>query len=329
MKEVASIAEPLVDYFQIDDFQELKELRKHTTKPILVLGFVTKDEIHEAIYDLDATLGIFCFDEEKLELINKAGILLGKKIKIHLEIDALLGRLGMLADEAVEVIAKMGKYEHIEIEALYGHFSNIEDSPNLDHAHAQHDILKNISETVNIPYHISATAGILCDPETNWGGNMVRLGIGMYGLWPSDHVRSVWQDKLLLKPVLSWKTKVAQVKKLPPEYPIGYSKTFITPKQMVVAVIPQGYSDGYDRGFSNNGQVLIHGIKCPVLGRVAMNMFVVDVTDIPSVKEEDEVVLIGFQQSAAISAEDLGNIINKINYEIVARISALLPKIIT
>ena len=326
MREVASVIENHVDYFQVDDFQELVELRKQTQKPILVFGYIGNDEVLASVRDYNATLGIFENDPKRFEQINEVGRLLGKKINVHIEVDALLGRLGVLAKDAKECVEQISRYEYISIEALYGHFSDIEDSHDLGHAHAQCEALRKASEETGIPYYISATSGILADPKNNWGGGMMRLGIGLYGIWPSERMREVGGSNIALKPVLAWKTKIAQIKILPKDYPIGYGRTVITHKETKIAVIPQGYSDGYDRGLSNKGEVLVRGVRCKILGRVAMNMFVVDVSHVPEVAREDEVVIVGVQGNEEISAEELAEKAGTINYEMVARISALLSR---
>lgn len=328
MKEIVSVIENYVDYFQVDDFQELQEIRKYTNKPVLILGYMTIPESVIAFKDYHAILGIFHNDPGRFEQLNQVGKQLGKKVPVHIEVDALLGRLGTLASDAENLIRTIREYEHIEVISLYAHFSDIEDAGNLDHAHQQHAQLKTLSEKVGIPYHISATSGILSDPNTNWGGNMMRLGIGLYGIWPSESLRNQWQGKIELRSVLSWKTCVAQVKTLPAEYPIGYGRSHITKQETKIAIIPQGYSDGYDRGFSNKGYVLTGGTRCSMLGRVAMNMFVVDVTHLEKVAEGDEVVLVGTQGDASITVEELARIIGTINYEILARISPLLTRIV-
>ena len=158
--------------------------------------------------------------------------------------------------------------------------------------------------------------------------DFVRLGIGIYGLWPSEHIKYLYKNKLELKPVLSWKTKVAQVKNLPAGHNIGYGLTYMTYEPTKIAIIPVGYADGLDRGLSNNGVVLIRGTKCKILGRIAMNMFVVDVTHLNNINTEEEVVIIGKQGNQEITAEGIAKEINSINYEIVTRLSPLLPRIV-
>lgn len=154
------------------------------------------------------------------------------------------------------------------------------------------------------------------------------IGIGMYGLWPSEDLRVQHKDRIELKPVMRWVSHIAQIKTLPTGYTIGYGLTYTTDRPTKIAVIPQGYSDGYDRGLSNRGEVLIHGQRCQILGRVAMNMFVVDVSHLDTVSVEDEVVLLGSQGNDSITAEELAERIDTINYEIVARISPFLNRVV-
>jgi alanine racemase len=326
MKEIVKMLDGHVDYFQVDDIEELRELRKITNTPTFVLGYVLKDDLEELV-QLSGTVTIF--DWERMETVNEIGRKNNQKITVHLEVDALLGRLGLLPDDVEKFFLKAKELQYVSIEALYAHFSDIEDSENLVNAHKQQTSIKAIAEKLNLPFHISATAGILSDHLHNWDGYISRLGIGLYGLWPSKRLQDEWQGKVELKPVLSWKTKIAQIKKLPSNYPIGYGCSFVTVRETTIAVIPQGYSDGYDRKLSNNSFALINGIRCTVLGRIAMNMFVVDVSEAGEIFTEQEVVLIGKQGIEEITAEEFAERIGTINYEIVARISAFLKKIIT
>ena len=158
--------------------------------------------------------------------------------------------------------------------------------------------------------------------------NIVRLGIGVYGMWPSEHLQYLNKKKITLKPVMRWVTHVAQVKVLPANHPVGYGLTFITKKTTKIAVIPQGYADGLPRALSNSGEVLIKGRRAKILGRVAMNMTVVDVSNIEDIKPEDEVIILGEQGKNKITAEQIAKEAGTINYEVTTRINALLPRII-
>ncbi len=331
LKEVVQISKNIVDAFQVDDIEELRAIRAVTSKKVLVLGYVQKSDLKELV-DLNATLG--CYNIETIKELERIGKKKNKKIKIHLKIDALLGRQGVLVNNLSEILVAIQKSKYIILESVYSHFSNIEDTNDLVHAKKQFEYLMEAKKIVidfgfkNVTHHISATSGLLSDTKDNWGGSLVRLGIGAYGLWPSKALEKRFSKKIKLIPVLRWVSSVAQIKKVPKDFPIGYGLTFITKKPMTLALIPQGYSDGYDRRFSNNSFVLIKGKKCNVLGRVAMNMFVVDVTNIKDIKLEDEVVLLGKQDKAEITAEILAEKIGTINYEIVARLNPLLPRVI-
>jgi len=330
--EVVEILEPLTDYFGIDDIEELRRLRAVSKKPALVLGYVAKEELEEAV-ELDAILVVY--DLERAGILDKIGKKTGRKVKTHVKIDAALGRQGILVSEADFFAGELAKFENIEVEAVYAHFANIEDTSDFSHAQKQIEEFRKAVEIFKengfgkIMSHISATSGVLAYDQDKGLSDIVRPGIGLYGMWPSEDLRKKLESgKLDFKPVMRWVSHVAQVKTLPPNYSIGYGLTYVTEVAMKVAVIPQGYSDGYDRGLSNKGEVLIGGTRCPVLGRVAMNIFVVDVSHLSGVKAEDEAVLLGGQGDEFITAEELAGKLETINYEITTRISPLLPRVV-
>lgn len=329
--EVAKILEPYVDYFQINSINELELLRKITKKPVLLLGYIQESDLLKVI-KLECVLSVFSL--EQIERISAMAEMRQKIQKIHLPIDAYLGREGFLLQDVPSVFAKFKKCKFIEFSGIYAHFANIEDAKNFLHAQKQieeyHKALA-LAEKFgfkNLQTHISATSGLLVYEKNLGINNIIRLGIGAYGMWPSEHLMNINKNKIILKPVLSWKTKVAQIKILPKGRTIGYGLTYKTKKKTKVAIIPQGYADGFDRNFSNNGFVLIGGARCKILGRVSMNMFVVDVNHLNKVKSEDEVVILGKQGAEEITAEEMAKRINTINYEIAARISAFLPRVI-
>jgi len=328
VKEVVSVTKDVVDYFQVDDLLELREIRQYTDKPVLVLGFVQKGDLRELV-EMNAVLGVY--DLETVNELNRVGSEVGRRIKIHVKIDARLGRQGILLKNTRDFFNELRMKDNLEVEAIYSHFSNIEDVNDTEHAKKQFEILMEAKEIakrlgfINIFHHISATSGFLTD-DNGWGGKIIRFGIGMYGLWPSENLKKRCGD-IEFKPAMRWVTKVAQVKELPEDYPIGYGCTFVTKKPTTIAVIPQGYSDGYDRKFSNNSEVLIKGKRCSVLGRIAMNMFVVDVTGL-DVKREDEVVLLGKQDKEEITADELADGIGTINYEVVTRVWPKLMRVV-
>jgi len=329
--EVAKILEPYVDYFIVNSVNELELLRKVSKKKTFVLGYVQKNDLSRAI-KLGCILSIFSLEE--LKNTNKIVKQLKKIQEIHLPVDAYLGREGFLTKELPEVFTELKKYKNIKLTGMYAHFANIEDTNNFTHAEKQ---IKNYEEAKKIAEkfgygkfdtHISATSGLLVYEKKEGINSIIRLGIGVYGMWPSEHIKYLYKNKMKLKPVLSWKSKIAQIKTLPAGSTIGYGLTYMTYVPTKIAIIPQGYADGFDRGLSNKGEVLIKGTRCKILGRVAMNMFVVNVSHLKNVKPEDEVVLLGKQGKQEITAEEIAEKIDTINYEITTRISSFLPRVI-
>lgn len=332
-KEVAKVLTPYVNYFQVDSIEECERIRHITKKPILILGYLNEDGLERAIKS-NAEVSVFDFNHAYL--INKVSKKRNKILKVHVALDSYLGREGIMQEEVDEFINKIKGLDFIVIEGVYSHFSNIEDTMNFTHANKQIDTYhKSISLFKengfnNLKTHISATSGILVYEKKNNLHDIVRLGIGLYGMWPSEHLEFLNKKNINLKPIIKWVTHVAQVKVIPANYPIGYGLTYITKKKTKIAVIPQGYYDGLSRSLSNNGEFLIRGKKVKILGRVAMNMTVVDVSNIKDVKVGDEVVILGEQKYNGkifkITAEEIAKNMGTINYEITTKIAALLPR---
>lgn len=325
LREVVEALHDLVDYFQVDDFEELKALKEcpYETQ-ILVLGYIPEAHVVEAV-EMGAEIAVY--DIGRLEAISRAI----RPARIHLKIDALLGRQGLLPSEIDPFLDELRKYPQIELVAAYSHFANIEDTTDLTHSQAQSDVFEQCYERIrkagwpNLGRHESATSGLMARENEQSPNNLVRIGIGIYGLYPSSPLQRS-HEELELKPVMRWVSHLAQVKTLPPRHPVGYGLTYITSGETRIGIVPQGYSDGYDRGLSSSGQVLVKGKRCSVLGRVAMNMFAIDLTAVPDARPEDEVVLLGTQGGEAITAEEIAQRIGTINYEITTRVSPLLPR---
>lgn len=329
---VAKIVEPYVDYFFVNSVEELELLRKVSRKQVLLLGYVQKKDLVKTI-KLGCILAVFSVVQ--LRELNKIAEKLKIKQEVHIPVDAYLGREGFLLGELSKVFQEIKKNKYIKVSGIYAHFANIEDGSSFVHAQKQIDeyarALKLAKEYgfENLQTHISSTSGILAYEKDSGVHPIVRLGLSTYGMWPSPHLKNKHEDnKFNLKPVLSWKTKIAQIKILPKGRTIGYGLSYKTKKHTKIALIPQGYSDGVDRGLSNTGEVLIRGTRCKILGRVSMNMFTVDVSHLSNVKSEDEVVILGRQGGEEITAEEIAKKIGTINYEVTARISSLLPRVI-
>jgi alanine racemase len=331
--QVVKILNSYVDYFQVNSIDELERVRKVTKKDVLVLGYVGKNDIARAL-ELKGTLGIF--DLEHALLVNQIACKLNKKIKVHLAVDSHLGREGVMPETLEIILPEILKMKNIIVDGVYSHFANIEDTTDFSHAQKQIDTYADSMKIFEkhgfkkIKKHISATSGVLAYESMNnkkdLGTSIVRVGIGSYGMWPSVELEDKWKKKIELKPVLKWVTHIAQVKKLPKGHTIGYGLAYVTKRPMSVAILPQGYSDGLTRSITNRGHVLIGGQIVSLLGRVAMNMVVADVSSIPDVASGDEVIIIGKQGDCSIGAEDLAREMDTINYEVTTHISALLPR---
>ena len=329
--EVVKILNQHTEYFGINSINELQSLRKVSNKKTLVLGYVEETDLPEAL-KLGCILSIFSF--EQLVKVSRAAKKINKIQEINIAIDAHLGREGILLEELPQFLETFKKSKNLKLFGVYAHFANIEDSADFSHAQKQIDTYEKALRIFeqhsfkNFYTHISATSGIMAYESDKGLHDIVRAGVGLCGLWPSEGLQKKYGNKIKLQPVLSWKTKIAQIKTLPAGSSIGYGLSYVTSKKTKIAVIPQGYSDGFDRNLSNKGEVLISGTRCKVLGRVMMNMFVVDVNHLKKVQAEDEVVIIGAQGKEKITAEEIANKIGTINYEITTRISSLLPRII-
>lgn len=329
--EVAKILEPYVDYFQVNSVEELKLLRKVSNKKTLLLGYVQEKDIEETI-KLGCILSIFSL--KQMSTISAIAKDVDIIQEIHIPVDAYLGREGFLISELPKLFEEIKKSKYIKITGVYAHFANIEDTADFSHAQKQIEEYKKALKLAqefgfkNLETHISATSGLLVYEKNLGIHSLIRLGIGVYGMWPSKYLKFLYKNKIELKPVLSWKTKIAQLKILPKGNTIGYGLTYKTKKTTKIAIIPQGYADGFYRGFSNKGEVLIGGTRCKILGRVSMNMFAVNISHLLNVKVEDEVMILGRQNKEEIRAEEMALLIDTINYEITTRISSLLPRII-
>ncbi|HEV7423810.1 MAG TPA: alanine racemase [Candidatus Paceibacterota bacterium] len=327
--EVAKILEPYIDYFQVNSVLELELLRKVSNKKTFLLGYVQKIDLGRVV-KLGCILAVFSLEQlrEVFYIAKKMNLIQ----EIHIPIDAYLGREGFLLKELPKVFQEIKKSKNVKLTGMYAHFANIEDTKVFSHAQKQIDEYQKALKLgekfgfKNLQTHISSTSGLLVYEKSRGVHPLIRLGIGAYGMWPSENIRKINKNEIKLHPILSWKTKVAQIKILPKGRTVGYGLTYKTKKETKVAVVPQGYADGLDRGLSNKGEVLIGGTRCKILGRISMNMFVTDVSHLPMIKLEDEVVILGIQGREEITVEEMAEKINTINYEITARINPLLPR---
>ena len=326
-----TFADAGADWLCVHGIDEARVLRDAgLTLPIYVVGPVLLHELAEASA-LD--LRIVVYNEETVDRLAS----LGCPLRLHLKLETGNHRQGLEIEHALALADKIAATPGLELEGAASHFANIEDTT--DHRYARHqlarfeeaiDALRQAGHRVPIR-HLSNSAAAILWPEQTF--EMVRVGIGAYGLWPSTETQVAaalaGRGSTQLRPALTWKTRVAQVKDVPEGKFVGYGCTYMTTHPTRLAILPVGYFEGYDRRLSNLAHVLIRGRRAPVRGRVCMNIIMVDVTDIPDVALEDEVVLLGRQGEENVSAEQVGAWAGTINYEVVSRIGGHLPRIAT
>ncbi len=305
--------------------EEAMQLRMSgISKPIVLLGYAFP-ESYEDIIDYDIRACVFEYESAK-KLSEIAGSL-QKEVRVHIAVDTGMGRIGFSPDRSsVDVIAEITKLPNLVIEGIFTHFARC-DEPSLLPAKEQFHLFRRFLKTlenkgIKIPIrHASNSAGIMRFQDANL--DMVRAGITLYGLMPSDDVASEMEG---LMPVMAIKSHIVFVKTLPAGRPVSYGGTYVTKADTVVATIPVGYADGYPRQLSGKGEVLIHGRRAPILGRVCMDQFMVDVTGIENAAVGDEVVLLGQQGEETITAEEIGRISGRFNYELVSDITKRVPR---
>ena len=303
-------------------------LRKHgIKKPILVLGCVFPDQYDDMVRN---EIRAAVYMEEMAGKIAEAAERTGKKAYIHIKVDTGMGRIGFpVTEESADIIERISRMENIEVEGMFTHFAKA-DERDKTYTYEQHRKFMWMKEqmekrNVEIPYYdCDNSAGIIDFPDMKH--DLARAGISTYGMYPSEEVN---RDAVDLKPVLSLVSHVIFVKTVEPGTSISYGGTFVAPKQMKVATIPVGYGDGYPRSLSNKGCVLIHGKRARILGRVCMDQFMVDVTDIPEVQFMDQAVLIGEDQDDRITVEELAELSGRFNYEFVCCLGKRIPRVYT
>ena len=295
------------------------------TKPILILGIVF-DEYFPELVQYDIRPAVCEYDEAKK--LSDEAVLQNKTVHIHIALDTGMTRIGY-ADipESVEEIKKIAELPNLEIEGMFTHFARADEydrSPAMVQLERYQDFSKRVEEAgVDIPlHHCSNRAGIIRVPEANL--SIVRAGITIYGIYPSSEVE---RDIVKLAPVMELKSHITYVKDVPAGAAISYGGTYVADKKKRVATIPVGYADGYPRQLSNKGWVLIHGKKAPILGRVCMDQFMADVTEIDNVKKGDEVTLLGRDGDEFISIEEMGDLCGRFSYEFACDISPRVPRV--
>lgn len=332
-----------VDWLGVGDVGEALALRQAGIDlPLLAVCHVSPAQMPEAV-----ACGLRLVVYDGLTVAAAANHQQDDPIRLHLKLDTGTNRQGVSGETAFELARQILRTPGVELEGLSTHFADIEDTT--DHRFAQEQLRRFAADVAIIRAEVSAsggdpdallvhasnTAAVLLWPEVC--GDLVRFGIGAYGLWPSKETRVSAQElgrpAIDLCPALTWKTRIAQVREVPAGDWVGYGRTWRTVRASRLAVLPVGYYDGYDRRLSGVGQVLVGGQRAPVVGRVAMNMIVVDVTDAPVAEVGDEVVLLGCQtrpgdgQVEQISADEMAAWLGSIHYEAVTRINERIARV--
>lgn len=325
--EVAKRTLDLADYFGVATIDEAVELRKAgIEKPILIIGYTDRDNYDKLIaYNITQAV----YDVEECKILSELAISKGKKAKVHIKVDTGMSRIGFLTDdEGVNEAAKLSGLEGLEIEGIFTHYAKADEFDKTA-ALGQKEKFKwfiNELEKRGMSFaikHIDNSAGTMELKDNEF--DMIRLGIVIYGLYPSDEV----DKSVIIKPVMSLVAHIAHIKTIPAGVGVSYGWTYVTDKKTRIATVTVGYADGYPRAQSGKGRVIINGKYAPILGRVCMDQIMVDVTDIPDAKLRDEVILIGEEGGSKITVEEVAEPAASFNYELVCNIARRVPRVYT
>lgn len=323
---IAKALDGIVDAFGIAILEEGIELRcAGIKKPLLILGYTPKEQFKDLVrFDITPTI----FQYSAAEALSKEALKQNKTANIHIKLDTGMSRIGYSDKiESIQEIKRIASLEGIRIEGMFSHFACADET---DKTSAKRqlqcylDFVNQLEEEgIIIPVkHISNSAGIIDLPEAQL--DMVRSGISTYGLYPSEEVN---KEILELKSTMEIKTHVSYVKDVDAGIGVSYGSTYVTAKKTKIATIPVGYGDGYPRILSSKGRILIHGKSAPIIGRICMDQFMVDVTDIDNVKQGDTVTLIGKDGSEFISVEEIADMAYSFNYELICNVGKRIPRI--
>ena len=324
---VASYLENQVDYFATATIEEAIELRENgISAPILILGYVSPSQYGDLVeYDITQTIDSYA----QALALEKEAARQNRKAKAHLAVDTGMTRIGFqVTEHDADEAAKIADLPHIELEGMFTHFScaDQEDKTYCSMQMEKYDKMTALlaERGVTIPLrHICNSAGIMEFDDHRF--EMVRSGIITYGIYPSEEVK---KERLDLIPALSWKSHVIHVKEVGPGIGVSYGATYVTEKPMTrIATVSAGSADGYPRALSNQGCVLIHGKKAPIIGRICMDQMMVDVTDIPDVQVEDVVTLVGTDGDETITIEEIANPAARFDYEMLCDISSRVTRV--
>lgn len=326
-----------IDHFSVfsaDEAAGACKFRKHASTDIMIMGMIRNDELSWAI---ENGIEFYLFEEDRLEAAIEAASDIGKKARIHLQIETGMNRTGFEEPQWIEIFRRVkSQKENLDLKGICTHYAGAESVANYYRIQNQDqtfrravDVAKSIFKELPA-IHASSSAGFLTYPEMHY--DMVRIGIAQYGFWPSRetymHVlkqnRTFTHDPLIR--VLNWKSEIMSTKWVGEGEFIGYGNVFMTSRKMRIATVPIGYSHGFGRNLTNAGYVLIKGNRARVVGLVNMNMLTVEITDMPDAQKGDEVVIIGKQNGQEITVASFGEMSNNLNYEVLTRLPAGIPR---
>jgi len=319
-----TLARAGADAFGVATLEEAVQLREAGIQaPLIVLAGVFPAQLDTFVeYKLTPVV----HDLISLKALDRESSRRQVQLKVHLKVDTGMGRLGFLAAEADQWIAAIKQAESLHIQGVFSHFSHAE-SVQGDYTQKQLEIFKRVlgqlrsADVIPDLVHLANSAATITLPAAYF--DMVRPGLMLYGVYPSPNMK----EQINLKPVLSWKTKILQLKNVPSGTSVSYGQTYVTERESLIATLPIGYADGYPRVLSNRGEALVRGQRARIAGRVCMDLTMIDVTDIRNVRQGDEVVLLGRQGGAEISADEIAAWANTISYEILTSIGTRVPRI--
>jgi alanine racemase len=317
-----------VDYIGVAFLDEAIELRKAgITAPILVLGYTPPEGLGLA-RKLEITITAYSDNLIEACLAEPFDPAVDRKLKVHVKVDSGMGRIGVPADESgIAYIERIRQLPGVELEGLFTHYA-CADEQDKSYTLMQHDRFNRVVQHfrdrgIDIPIiHAGNSATGIDHPELTF--SMLRLGIGMYGLYPSEEV---FRSRVNLRPVMSFVTEVVMTKTLPPGSGVSYGAAYRTRGEETIATLPVGYADGYTRLLGGKASVLVHGSRAPIVGRICMDQCMINVSDIANVAIGDEVVLFGEQDGAMIHVDELAALLGTINYEIPCMISHRVPRV--
>ncbi len=297
-------------------------------KPLLVMGYTFPYAYRQLI---EEQIEIAVFREDSIGQLDQCAAVLGMSAGVHIKVDTGMTRLGILPDESgLSYVQKVLESPNIELKGIFTHFARADEADKTDVRQCFRQFTEFVDKVESrlhyrIPVkHCANSAGIIDMKEANM--DAVRAGIALYGIWPSDEVE---RDAVPLLPVLSFRSKAVLVRDVEAGVPVSYGGTFVTKQKTRIATVPVGYGDGYPRGLSNKGYVLVKGQKAPILGRICMDQFMIDVTGIPDVREGETVTLIGADKDSRITVEELSRLSGRFHYELVCDLGKRIPRIYT